>query len=96
MRVYVTLNCQVKQGQFENMLPFLQANLPNVRGFKGNLRVSVRYDESNSELLLDEEWLSKADHQDYLAFIERNGVLGQLAAFLTAPPKIKYFHNIDI
>lgn len=95
MSVRVTLNCRVKPGQFQNMLPFLRDNLPNVRGFKGNLRVSVLFDD-NHGLLLDEEWLSKADHQTYLQFIEGNGVLAQLAEFLEGAPEIQYFCAVEI
>lgn len=96
MSVRVTLNCKVKSDQFDTLLPFLEKNLPNVRGFKGNTRVSVFFDIENSEMLLDEDWLSINDHQAYLAFIESNGVLGELGGFLAGPPAIKYFTRVEI
>jgi len=96
MSVRVTLNCQVKPQQFEMLIPFLELNLPNVRGFKGNMRVSVLFDEKNSEMLLDEEWISVESHQEYLKFIKENGVLGELGNFFNAPPQIKYFKMIEI
>jgi len=96
MSVQVTLNCQVKPDQFERMMPFLEENLPNVRSFEGNLEVNVLYDKANNEILLDEEWTSVESHQAYLGFIDANGVLASLAAFLRQPPEIKYFKRVEI
>ena len=96
MSVQVTLNCPLKAKNFQELKLFLETNLPNVRGFKGNLRVSVLFDETNNEMLLDEEWLSVESHQTYLKFIEDNGILAQLASFLSEPPQIKYFQRVEL
>lgn len=96
MSVRVTLNCQIKPGEFQVLLPFLEKNLPNVRGFKGNMKVSVLLDKKNNEMLLDEEWLSVENHRSYLKFIEENGVLDKLSSFLNAQPIIKYFEKIEV
>ena len=96
MGVRVTLNCKVKPGQFNSLLPFLEENLPNVRGFQGNTKVKVLFDEENSEMLLDEDWLSIESHKAYINFISKNGVLKALGEFLAAPPQIKYFKAIEI
>ncbi len=96
MSVKVTLNCKVKHQQFELLLPFLDRNLPNVRGFKGCMGVNVLFDQSNHEMLLDEKWQSVEDHQQYLEFINNNGVLGQLSEFLDEAPAIKYFAEVDV
>jgi quinol monooxygenase YgiN len=96
MGVRVTLNCQVKPGQFESLLPFLEENLPNVRGFHGNTKVKVLFDKETSEMLLDEEWLSIDNHKSYIEFISGNGVLEALVEFLVGPPQIRYFKSIDI
>ncbi len=96
MSVRVTLNCQIKPGEFQVLLPFLEENLPNVRGFKGNMKVSVLLDKKNNEMLLDEEWLSVENHRSYLKFIKENGVLDKLSSFLNAQPIIKYFEKIEV
>lgn len=44
-------------------------------------------------MLLDEQWQSIESHQAYLAFIDENGVLQQLAAFLSGAPEIRYFRE---
>ena len=96
MSVKVTLNCQIKDGQFQALVPFLEDNLPNVRGFKGNVKVSVLFNKGNNEMLLDEEWLTVESHQAYLSFIHENGVLDELSSFLRSPPCIKYFDRVEI
>ncbi len=96
MSIRVTISCQVKPDQFQALLPFLEDNLPNVRGFKGNVQVRVLFDEKNNEMLLDEEWLTVESHQAYLSFISKNGVLGELGSFLCSPPNIKYFDKLEI
>ena len=96
MSVRVTLNCQIKPNQFQALLPFLEDNLPTVRGFKGNMQVDVLFDEKNNEMLLDEEWSTEESHQAYLSFISQNGILEALSAFLCAPPTIKYFDKVDV
>ncbi len=96
MRIRVTLNCQVKTAGIEELVKFLEKNLPNVRAFDGCISVNVYFDRNSSEMLLEEEWFSIEQHQAYLKHIESNGVLGELAAFLESSPVIKYFQKEDI
>ncbi|MEH6633466.1 MAG: hypothetical protein V7776_21835 [Halopseudomonas aestusnigri] len=96
MTVRVTLNCPLKPSGFVKLLPFLQENLPNVRAFEGNKRVSIFFDKPNNEMLIDEDWASVEHHQSYIEFISNNGIMDQLAAFLSLPPTIKYFDLVDI
>lgn len=93
MSIHVTLNCQLKPNTLPELVPFLEENLPNVRGFKGNRLVKVFFNEDESEMLLLEEWESKESHQAYMAFIDGNGVLAKLAAHLATPPSIRYFND---
>jgi quinol monooxygenase YgiN len=79
-----------------SLLTFLENNLPNVRGFKGCLDVDVFFDESEQEMLLEERWLSKKYHLNYIEFIKNNGILNDLNNFLEKPPQIKYFMESDL
>ena len=96
MTVKVTLNCLVKSDIYEELVLFLQKNLPNVRGFEGCLKVCLFYDVQSSEMLIDEEWHSVSHHQTYIRTIDENGVLGELGRFLVKPPVIRYFQNMRI
>ena len=96
MTIRVTMNCQLKPENLAELIPFLQENLPNVRNFGGNERVNIFFDKPNNEMLIDEDWASEEHHKDYINFIAVNGVMNQLAAFLAAPPTIKYFNLVEV
>ncbi|MDX1457462.1 MAG: antibiotic biosynthesis monooxygenase [Marinobacter sp.] len=96
MSYRVLLTSNVKPDQKEALLPFLENNLPNVRGFAGCLNVTVLFEDGGQRMVFDEEWTSKEAHQAYLAFIDNNGVLAELAAFLQGPPEINYYHRLEI
>ena len=96
MSVLVTLKATVKPNQFEKLVPFLEDNLPRVRSFPGALNVSILYDRESDGFLIYEEWLTRKHHQDYIAFISENGVLQQLASFLTTAPDVGYYERLVI
>lgn len=96
MSVRVTLNCSLNPERYQQLIPFLEANLPNVRSFPGNLRVSVLFDDAHHTMLLDEDWVSEERHRTYLRYIEEKGVLSELATFMTEPPQIRYFKSVDL
>ena len=96
MSIFVSLGAQVKPGQSEKLMPFLEANLPRVRGFAGALNVSILFDPETDNLLIFEEWRSRDHHHAYIEFISANGVMAELIAFLTAAPAVKYFNRLTI
>lgn len=96
MSIWVSLETRIKKGSYEQLLPFLEQNLPNVRGFSGALSVSLFYDQETGDFLIFEEWLSRQHHEQYIKFISDNGVLNQLASFMEGPPDIKYYSRLTI
>jgi quinol monooxygenase YgiN len=96
MRKKVIIESTVKGGVLDKVLPFLEANLPNVRGFAGCLGVTVLIDKESGKMIFDEEWMSVDDHQKYISTIAGNGVMDELVSFLESPPEIKYLDRIDI
>jgi quinol monooxygenase YgiN len=96
MSTRVQISATVNRDKLAELMPFLEKNLPNVRGFDGCLRVGVLLNENTGAMVLDEEWLSVEQHRNYLAFIEGNGVLGQLASHFDGPPNIQYFDRVLI
>lgn len=96
MSVWVTLEMKVKDGKVDALLPFLEANLPRVRGFEGADSVSVLYDEETGRFLLLEEWRSKTHHETYIQFISDNGVMAELLAFMQGPPDVKYYSKLPL
>jgi quinol monooxygenase YgiN len=94
MSIWVTLEMTVRDGAFEELSAFLQANLPNVRGFDGALQVNLFYDPATRAFLLKEEWTSQHHHQAYLAFIQEAGVMTALLAFMEGEPVVTYYERL--
>lgn len=96
MSYRVLLSSVVRKDAVNDLFPFLEANLPNVRGFKGCLNVTVLFDEGSRKMVFDELWLTVEAHQTYIDFISQNGVLGELSGFIEAPPTIDYYKQVTI
>lgn len=96
MSIWVTLEMKVKSGQIESLIPFLEANLQNVRGFKGALNVSLYYDEKTRNFLIYEEWQSQKAHQGYIRFITDNGVMNKLMSFMETAPTVNYYSKLPL
>ncbi|KZX02031.1 hypothetical protein JL49_02500 [Pseudoalteromonas luteoviolacea] len=93
MPVRVQITCSLEPSNYPPLKAFLAQNLPNVRGFEGCERVNILFDETQSKMLIDEDWQSIKAHQNYMVFIGNNGVLEKLTAHFSEPPKISYFYN---
>ncbi|MEW8624619.1 MAG: hypothetical protein AB2551_02555 [Candidatus Thiodiazotropha sp.] len=96
MRKKVVIESKVKETVFNSLLPFLEKNLPRVRGFTGCLNVTVFFDKESRKMIFDEEWVSVEAHQEYINTIANNGVMDELISFLDGPPEIKYLDCLDI
>jgi quinol monooxygenase YgiN len=96
MSIRVFIESGIKKSELDKLLPFLEANLPNVRGFPGCLNVTVLLNKESGKLVFDEEWLTTAHHQEYIKFITNNGVMDELGSFLESPPEIKYLDRLSI
>ncbi len=90
MTVKVLIESEPKPDTFENLLGFLETNLPNVRNFDGCISVTVFFDESREKMLFDEDWASVEHHRKYFQAITESGVLAELGSYLSAPPEVKY------
>ena len=91
MSTMVVLESATDPAKLDGFMPFLEQNLPNVRGFDGCLSVSILHNQETNGFLIYEEWKSEEHHKAYIDAITQSGVLQQLASFLTHAPSIKYF-----
>ena len=96
MNQRVIIESAVNPDKEAMLMTFLQANLPNVRGFAGCLQVAVYFNKDDKKMIFEEEWLSVEHHQRYISFIAENGVMNELMSFLDAPPEIKYFERLQL
>jgi quinol monooxygenase YgiN len=96
MSVKVLIKSDTKKSELDSLMPFLEANLPNVRGFSGCLSVTVLLNKESGKMVFDEEWQSIDHHQKYIKFISENGVMAELGSFLKSPPEIEYLERLSI
>jgi len=92
----VSLEFKVKADKVAPLMAFLDKNLANVRNFAGCSQVNVYFNPTTHQMLFDEMWESVEHHQKYLGFITENGVMAELASFLSTEPEIKYFDLVDL
>ena len=71
--------------------------LPATRSFEGceGLTVHRNMDEAANVVLI-EQWESRAHYDKYLAWRDETGVLGQLAALPEGPPSIRFYSNVGV
>ena len=94
--IKVVLSFKVKSDTQKEFMKFLEKNVPNVRAFEGCSSVKLYFDESNKEMIITENWLSKEHHGRYIQFISKNGVMEGLISYLDGKPSIKYYEILDI
>ncbi|MCG7872900.1 MAG: antibiotic biosynthesis monooxygenase [Candidatus Thiodiazotropha lotti] len=96
MKKRVIIKSKVKEGVVDRLMPFLEHNLSNVRGFSGCLKVGVLFDSESGSMIFDEEWLSLERHRSYLDSIANNGVMDELISYLESPPEVNYYDLLDL
>lgn len=74
---------------FRASFPVMVEATRNFPGFR-NIRVLHNADRPN-EVILIEEWASRADHEAYVAFRTETGVMEQTARMVTEPPRLDYW-----
>jgi quinol monooxygenase YgiN len=94
MSTKVIIESTIKSESLGELLPFLEVNLPNVRGFPGCLNVTIFLNKESGDLIIDEEWLTVDDHKEYIETISSNGIMNELISFLQSPPAIKYLDRV--
>ncbi|MCG7922253.1 MAG: hypothetical protein N0C81_11265 [Candidatus Thiodiazotropha lotti] len=55
MKKRVIIKSKVKEGVVDRLMPFLEHNLSNVRGFSGCLKVGVLFDSESGSMIFDGE-----------------------------------------
>ena len=96
MTVHVLLESKIKTNHAAELIPFIEENLDNVRGFDGCSHVDILFDEAKSEILFNEVWESPAHHQQYIQSISESGVMATLVGHLEEPPTVKYYYHSEL
>ena len=97
MSVVVLLEIQVKPEAVNEVKAFLKKVLPDTRTYAGFQGIDIYSNaDDTGNLVFYERWDSRNHYEKYLAWRTETGVLDQLAAKLTAPPKIRYYERVDV
>lgn len=97
MSVLVLLEAPVKAEEIANMKSYLAEVIPETRECDGCQSMDLYFNtEDDGDLVLVENWDSRANHEKYLGWRTETGVMGKIGAMLAGPPSIRYFERVDV
>ena len=82
MSALVVKNFRAAEGRFDALGDFFKAVLGDTRDFAGCINVDVYADESAASYTLVEEWVTFADHDNYVAWRTAQGDLDETGDLL--------------
>lgn len=95
MSVLVLLEAPVKSDEVANIKSYLTELLPESRAYDGCQSMEVYFNkEDGSNMVMVEQWDSRAAHEQYLGWRTETGVMDKLGAMLAGPPSIRYFERV--
>lgn len=97
MACTVVLEIQLKPDMIDTAKGAFKEILPDTRAYDGCNSVNVvENQDAPGNLVLIENWESRAKYEKYLAWRAETGVLDQLGAMTSAAPSIRYFDGVDV
>ena len=95
MSVIVTLEVMAKVGKEDALRTLFNETLPDTRKFEGCISVEAHSENSHpGNILLFEEWTSRAAYEKYLAWRGERGDFGKLMDLIQGEPVIRFFDRI--
>ena len=97
MTCQVILEIKVKPESVEPARAWFRGLLPDTRAFDGcvTLHISQNQDDP-TELMIVEQWDTRAAYEKYLAWRSERGDLNALGAMLIGEPKIRFFNYFGV
>jgi len=96
MSVVVLLHIPFEESKADEHKAALKAMLPDTRARKGALKIHLMEDEDQpADVVLYEEWETRADHEAYMGWRTERGDMEALGAMLRGAPSIKYYDVLD-
>tara|TARA_B110000503_G_C6900146_1_gene310369 strand:+ start:276 stop:566 length:291 start_codon:yes stop_codon:yes gene_type:complete len=91
MIIKVLIEFPLRSGKLEELCKLLKNILIETRAFSGCLKAETCAATDESSVILIEEWESRSDHENYLAWRIETGLIKALEPYVSAPPTISYF-----
>lgn len=86
--IAVVLELALKPEAVEDFCRQIPITLEETRRFEGFVDIAIRrHAEDPNRIVMIEEWASRSAYEAYVAFRTESGVMDQLAAALTDPPR---------
>ena len=95
MTIMVTVTFTLQPGQAAGFLELLGGALPDTRAYDGCLSVKTYAEDSGAQVLLVEEWESKAHQEAYIAWRVETGLLDAIAPFVSGAPAFAFYDIRD-
>ncbi|MGB1548662.1 MAG: putative quinol monooxygenase [Alphaproteobacteria bacterium] len=96
MAVVVLVSIPFDEAKADEYKTALKSMLSDTRARKGALKVHLIEDKDQpADVVIYEEWESRKDHEDYIAWRVERGDMEALGNMLRAEPSIKYYDVID-
>ena len=97
MSIKVILEVQAKPECVDELKATFEAILPDTRSYTGCIEVKVLANQDDpANLILLEQWQTRADYEAYVAWRTEQGTLESLGALMASPPIVRYFDNLGI
>lgn len=92
MAVRVLLETQAKPGTGADLVAFFRSIMSETRAYEGCLSVDTLQNSDDADnVVLVEEWETRGQYENYLAWRREKGVSDRLMQMLAGPPSIRHF-----
>ena len=92
MAVRVILEVKAKPGTGDEVVAFFRSIMPETRAYEGCTSVDTLQNSDDADnVVLVEEWETREQYENYLAWRREMGVSDRLMQMLAEPPNIRHF-----
>lgn len=82
----------VKRGMFRELVPLVEALMPQTRAFEGCLKAEILASHRTDRILLIQDWETKAHQKECREWRESTGMYRVVAAYLAGPITFTWFN----
>ena len=93
----VTAEFVAREGKREQLVDLLGEMIPETRKKDGAISIDICTDQDNpNRIVLLEQWNSRANHEDYVAYRKERGDIDTIMKLLATPPKFIWLDLLEV
>jgi quinol monooxygenase YgiN len=97
MTCQVILEIKVKPESIDATRKWFRSVLPDTRAYDGFVTLHMAQNQDNpAELMIVEQWDTRAAYEKYLAWRGERGDMNALGAMLAGEPRIRFFNYFGV